>query len=175
MYKFDNQTINFVTITHITIQIKTKDHNIIKFGIKKGMFNKKDFAEAEKAYPVLYKLSFDSRVEYYLNELKTKKYIDYKFTSGHLYLPTSVRIYKDGTVEKGNKKVNLIKAKKDGFIIIGTSIDIPLRYQSYNPNEIAISEKPKSRYGFTLRINATWDTEIIKQIITLLSEGKRIV
>lgn len=175
MFSYESAMVNFFSFTYIHIRIKTKNNNFLKFKIKKGLFNKNEFKEAYRAYQILNKLSFESRVENYINQLKNNGFIDYTFPSSKLGISTTVLIHKNGIVEKGSDKVDLRKAKKEGFVQYGTSISSWTgRYSSSTPNEIAVSENKNSRYMFTLRINAIWDNDIIEQIIKLLSDGKSI-
>jgi hypothetical protein len=175
-YKQQRMTINFVPSTHISLKIKTSDNNIIKLKTKFGIFNKKKVSALNQAYEVLHRLTFENRVNYYLTKIQQNGFFDYEFSSSKIGIPSSVRIYADGFVEKRSKRINLRVAKQSGTLLFGTYAEsFTGRHSSYSPCEIAISEKNNPTYIGTLRINAEWDTDIIHGIMKLLSEGKPLL
>ena len=92
-----------------------------------------------------------------------------------MHIPATIRIYSDGFIEKGGKKINLRIAKEQGILAFGTNWESYTSLNSSsNPREIAISEKKVKLAIRTLRISADWDTNIIHGIIKILSEGKKL-
>jgi len=176
MFSYESTSVNFVSFTYIHIHLKLTTGNKIKFKIKKGLFNKIQFEAAYQAYQALKSFSFESRVDKYLAQLNNTGFIEYKYPSGNLGMPSVVKIHKDGTVEKGNKRVDLKIANDRGILQFGTSLEgFTGMNSSKKPNEIAMSENRNARYATALRINATWDNDVITPIIKSLSEGKRLV
>ena len=175
LYNYATVRINLVPISSIELRIKIKENVEIKISNRAGLGTKKKVDAIENSYKYLNHVSYDNRVNYYLNQLKKGGFIDYKCGTGQMHIPATIRIYSDGFIEKGNKKINLRIAKEQGILTFGTNWESYTSLNSSsNPREIAISEKKVKLAIRTLRISADWDTNIIHGIIKILSEGKRI-
>lgn len=180
MFKNDVFTYNFITTRKVSIYMKTKDNKLLKFNVQKHLWNKQDYNNSFDAYNWINKKSFDTRVNGYLGELSSKGYIDYEFNSSKLWVKKVARIHKDGFVELGGKRENLVTAKKEGLLQFGTTLESSWgldRISLPSQEEIAICDKNQKKYRYSklLRINAVWDNQIITQILKLLSEGKAVV
>ena len=172
---YETVRINFVPISSIELSVKIKENVKIRISGRAGLGTKKRVDAIQNSYRYLNHVSYNNRVNYYLNQFKKKGFINYKCGTGHMRIPATIRIYSDGFIEKGSKKINLRKAKEQGILVFGNHWESYAGWNSsLNPREIAISEKKVNLAIRTLRISADWDTNIIHRIIEILSEGKRI-
>jgi hypothetical protein len=161
-----------MTNSYVKLKIRTVDNALIGMTVREGVFSNKKYRAALSAASILRNKTYDSRRAYYLGLLKTLGYIEYKFRSSLMRIPTSVRIYREGIVVQGGKRVDLKKARSKGVFFFHTSVQTWTgRYSASNPQEIAMSEKSNPRYVFSLRINALWDYDVIASVINSLSEG----
>jgi hypothetical protein len=128
-------------------------------------------------YNLLRKYSFDSRVNYYTNQMKTRGYIEYTGYTGIRLIPQNLKIYNNGIIDIGDNKIDLNDVRRFGKIHFGISAQsLSGRSSLHHPNEIQISlKKDPSLYSLSsLNIAANWDSDIIHQVIKLLHDGKTI-
>jgi len=164
---------NFVPYTTVKLQLRLSDHQKIKLKLNKNLFNKKKIPILMNCGEILKNGTVKNRGNYYVNKLITDGYIDYKFNSGNIRIPSTVRIYANGIIEKGNTKINIKKAKESGVLLYGTTLEglVSWKFHHTNPNEIAISENKDALYITALRINAEWDNDIIFWLFEQFSRG----
>lgn len=170
LFKKANTSINFGKISTIDLHIKTSE-NI--FGARCVISKKDDPTdEFDEAIRYLDKITFNNRAHFYLNQLTKNGCFTYEYRT-ELGLKSSIKIFSDGYIQKGNKKINLKKARKNGILKFGAEWYWGANY-SINPHEVVISEK-KVKYAMqlrTLRIFTDWDSAIIQSIIGQLAEEK---
>lgn len=175
LYNYETLRINLVPISSIELSIRTRKNEKIRISSRAGLGAKKKVNAIQDSYKYLNHVSYNNRVNHYLSQLQERGFIDYKCGTGQMRIPANIRIYSDGFIEKGSKKINLRKAKEQGILVFGNHWESYTGWDSsLNPREIAISEKKVNLAIRTLRISADWDTNIIHGIIEILSEGKRI-
>jgi len=145
-----------------------------------SFFKDKAF-DVTKAYKIVNKRSFDSRLQNYMRPLKNHGYLVYDDT---------VEVYSDGTVKKGNTKVRLKVAKQKDLVKVGVSkqlfgllttekkgpflhhSEVPIGGYKFNPYEIVLSEKGFGIFDEKISFKCYWDTEIILFIISELASGQ---
>ena len=153
----------------ITQKLRTRDGQEYKIAVNAGYFHKKIRTKALTAYAILQRETYDSRLKYYIDQLDTIGWFEYKYTPtpGGTMIPIkrSLRVRADGVIEHGRSRINLRTARNNGVLSFGTSC---------NPNQIAISEKRARIMSRVLRVEAEWDTDIVSALIRALSEGKRL-
>jgi hypothetical protein len=128
-------------------------------------------------------MTFQQRLQWNLNELETKGYIGLRFDlsepgsfSGSLLLAglayiglidssgpgQSVKLYRDGYIQKGDTRINVREAYQKNMIQFGSS-----GLLRQNPNRVV--------FGNTGIGGELWiDHDVIKSIILWLAEGKAI-
>jgi len=174
-FQMSSGTMNFVSYTTVKLKIRMDDGKIMKISINKKLWNKKQLNAIIDDYNILNKITINNRANFYLSKLKNDGHFVYEYNSSNLRLPQTVKIYENGIVEKGSKKVNLKRARESGILQFGTNLKSSewsgmSKFNHYNPNEIAMSEKKKVFHiNQLLRINAEWDTNIIIHIVKQLS------
>jgi hypothetical protein len=125
----------------------------------------------------LRKYSFETRVNYYVNQLQSRGYFEYDGFTGIIPVLQKIKIYNTGVIEKGDKKIDLNDVRNSGSIKFGLHGEsITGRTKISCPNDIQIScKKNPSLYSLSaLHIIAEWDSDIIHQIIKMLHDGKAI-
>lgn len=182
-YKAESVMTGFVTRKSASIKLRMEDNRVLKVSAG-GAFEKKNVEKISDAYRVLRRVTLPRRLEYYLEQLHKKGFIEYKYGAkltevgvwSAVKTPTSVRIFAEGYVEKGGKTYDLKTAKQNGILSFGMDWEFGFN-NNYDPTQIIIAEKKvKHLMQFrTLRINAVWDTDIIHGIVKVLSEGKSLL
>lgn len=171
----NNISINFSTDENYTFMIRMNDDAIFDLIVGDALFtiNKRKVAEKKQNIRIIYnylnKLTFNRRLENYLNQLKNNNYIVYKFSSGH----KTVKIYNDGNVIMDNRVVNLKTARQAGTLKFGTAYGLGCD-RTIDPYEISINEKKPilggRAEGFgSMRIDGSWDYPIIFEILKSIS------
>jgi len=181
-YKDESATVNFIKSSSVSMKLKLVDGSILSVSAG-GIFQKKSMELIRKAYSILRQITLNNRFNYYLRQFKRNGFIEYKYFSkmteagswSFIGIPTTVRIYAQGYIEKNGKRYDLRIAKQSGILEFGSNWSSGLN-SSYDPTQIVISEKHIKLFPAirTLRINAVWDTEIIHAIIRALSKGKSL-
>ena len=85
-----------------------------------------------------------------------------------------MRIYVDGFIEQGHSRFSLGTARGTGVLSFGFEWGLPGVMGGSNPYQILVSEKKGITTLGMIKINAEWDHDIIRAIVELLSEGKRL-
>jgi hypothetical protein len=170
-----------VHMKNATMKIKLKNNEVITLWTMKTQFgfnpNKCKVDLLVDAYTYLRKFSFESRVNYYVNQIQSLGYFEYDGFTGIVPILQKIKIHNNGIIEKGDKKIDLNEVRNTGSIKFGLHGEsITGRTQMSYPNDIQIScKKSPSLYSLSaLHIIAEWDSDIIHQVIKILHDGKSI-
>lgn len=130
-----------------------------------GFFTKKMINKLGHAYTYLKKTSSKDRYNKYLEDMNSQGYFEYN--SGF----SKSQFYSNGDIVKRNKRINIKKAQKEGFIWYGTARGIPgAQHYSTNPTQVTISES-KRKYFNSKKISIDFPTnsDVLFSIIKKLA------
>jgi hypothetical protein len=136
----------------------------IKINGKFSFFDRKKMIDRlSEAYTFLSTNSFDSRMEFYTKNLKDKGFF--------IYSPLNIKIYNNGDIVSASKKLNLIKAAKEGKLLFGKEEKSSGKHHhSKDANQIVISETKgtfisrKNKIVFDFSINRDVIFSLLKKI-----------
>jgi hypothetical protein len=131
--------------------------------------SKRKASELGYAFSVLRRRTVESRFRFYSQQFTKQGWIDYNH--GHTELGSPVRIHRNGIIEKGNKKIDLLVAKRKNFLLFGTHREFGLT-KLHNPHEILVSESGFGIFDKKLSFSAFWDHDVVTFIIQQLANGK---
>ncbi len=181
-YKNETRTKNFITSKKASLKLNIKNSDKI-LRVSASLIHD-NIEKISKAYGIIREMSFQSRVNFYLEQLSSAGFIKYKYwnklveagPASRTITPTSVRIHTDGRVTKGNKTYDLKIAKQNGILWFGGHWGGGFN-ETRDPAQVVIAETNVKWFTQmrTLKINALWDTDIIHGIIRALSEGKSLI
>ena len=158
--------INFVpTGTNYYFTLILDNDDKVELNNSLGLFTKKMVNKLSHAYAYLKKVSFNSRYNKYIDIMNSQGYFEY--SSGF----SKYHFYPNGDIVKGNKRINIKKAQKDGFIWFGTERGVPgAHYYSTNPTQVTISESKRKYFNSNkLSIDFTTNSDVLFSIIKKIS------
>ena len=179
-YSYKKSVMYFVPSTTVWLGLRTSDGENV-FVLENGL--KKRIANVKNAYTIMQKRSIDSRTHFYINRLATSGYFDYQYgpesfleKAGNVAMWANshsgrIRIYNDGFIRYKDKMFNLRTAKNSGTLEFGYSRGAPL-HEERTSFGILLSEKGLGALDSKMAIEAYWDNEIIRYIISELAVGR---
>ena len=160
---------------HLGVRVKTGEAIIIKswrvsqlsYGLPQlekgktwlGKIGWKKHSKIELAYSILRIRSLNNRFWFYLNQLNKHGYINYE----------SVRIYNNGIVEQGSKRVDLTVAEKRKLLSFGRVSRFGDRY---DPFLVQMSESGFGLFDKKILFETYTDADIIRFILGELAKGR---
>lgn len=180
-FEIQRTTINFSTDETYGLWLRTNSDDVLGIRVSDAAFSfsKKKVAEKKANLKAvashLNSLTFQRRLDGYLEQLRTVGHLKYKFPNESLFgakLET-VFIYGNGDVSLAGKTVNLRRAREAGTLKYGTAYGFGCD-RSINPFEISINEKPpifggRAEGTGSLRFDAGWDFPMIFEILKSIS------
>ena len=121
----------------------------------------------ENACSFLAPLTFQQRMQLYLEEIVRNGYIDICKTQGK----PEVRLYRDGFIEKEGLRISLSQAHSRNMIELGRS---SYNYYSYKPGEFVFGQTGMSILSQRIIVKVWIDRDVATSIINHLAEGKTI-
>ncbi len=181
-FVIQNISINFSKDEHYNFSIRMSDDTIFDLQVGDAAFsiNKKKVAEKKSNIRIIFNylnhITYNRRLETYLNQLKNNNYILFKFLDTTKMFGSkikTVKVYNDGNVAMDNRIFNLKKARQTGTLKFGTAYGLGCD-RSIDPYEISINEKKpilggRAEGSGSLRIDGSWDYPIIFEILKSLS------
>lgn len=177
-----NTSINFSKDEAYIFEMRISNDEIhaIRISDAAFSFNKKKVAEKKKNLlsiaNYLNKITFQRRLNGYLEQLHTNNCLQYKIPNvGLLGSKTdTVFIYDNGDVSLAGKTVNLKRARDAGTLKFGTAYGLGCD-RNINPFEISINEKPPILGGRaeglgSVRFDAGWDFPMIFEIFKSIAQ-----
>ncbi len=180
-----NISINFSKDEHYNFSIRMSDDTLFDLQVGDAVFtiNKKKVDEKKSNIRIIFnylnRITYNRRLEMYLNQLKNNNYILYKFFDTNKIFGSkfkTIKIYNDGNVVMDNRIFNLKKARQTGTLKFGTAYGLGCD-RTIDPYEISINEKKPILGGWaegsgSLRIDGSWDYPIIFEILKMASTDR---
>lgn len=174
-YNLQSTTINFANQTRVDVKIFPKVKNgrnyPLEDRVKNTYIHLHTFAtilipvffghvkKTKIAFLILSEKTFHTRMGFYMKQLIDKDYFDY---------PKGIRFYFDGTIVKGSKKVDLIKAFKNDAILEGDKRGFLLNSYS-NSFKIEFANEHKL-FGSYISTNLYYDADVMRYLLNTFKE-----
>ena len=162
---FENSSIsiNLVRVSGVSLKFSIKDKSItVSLKGNASILGRKKMNSIIKAYEIVSRKSFKSRIAPYIDSLEQM---------GYVYLAKEVKLYKNGNIEKGRTNLSLQKALKNNTLYFSTNFIFGSKSSS-NLYEFLISETGTSVLSNRIIFTCKNNHDIATKLISHFSQSK---